>query len=207
MSDLHYNKAYVYLDADENSIVEYLTSLNEHIALNSQLELRNTSPYTNVKRLRCALVLLLREKNIAVLRAGAKALEKIRGTKGGSVAEKSYHECGNESTSCRQIDQIGSMNCSIGHIVEVLSVLEVMVSNVLKDLVLTFSKSPKIKIVDQLDHAESKRMYEIFLRRSACKAKDCDKLEEGICLFLMLADIIEKIRAESKLDDLKSGIS
>ena len=200
MSDLYYNKAYDYLDAKEESVLEYLSTLREHIALNTQIESKNTSTYTTIKKLKFALTLLLREKNIRILRAGANALERRRNEEGGS-AEKCVQDESN--SKIKQKGHIMGFNCSIDNVLEVLSMLEMMFRKVLKDLVLNFSKSPKIKIVDQLDSAEPKRMFEIFLRASANRTKDGGKVEEGICSFITMAEIIEKIRAERKLDDIK----
>ena len=201
MSDLYYNKAYDYLDAEEESILEYLSTLSEHIALNTQIESQSTSIYTAIKKLKCALTLLLKEKNIKILRAGANVLKKTRNEEGRS-AEKFSQEDEREN-NIKQKGHIRGFNCPIDNILQVLSMLERLFRNVLKDLVLNFSKSPKIKIVDQLGSADSKRMFEIFLRASADMTKDGDKVEEGICSFITMAEIIEKIRAERKLDDIK----
>jgi len=194
LSDLHYNKAYSYLDAEEESIFEYLTTLNEHVALNTQLESRTASAYTTIKRLKCALTLLLRKKNISVLQAGARSLQKTLAKEG--LVENLQGD-GNESKNNRQ----KGLNCSVEIVVNSLSVLDMMFKKVLKDLVQTFSKNPKITVVEKLDLTKSKRMYEVYLRRATERTTGINKLEEGIFLFNMIAKIIEKIRGESSLDN------
>ena len=201
LAELHYNKAYMYLNEDE-TILEYLSTLNEHVGLNTQIETRATSPYTSIKRLKTALTLLLKNNNVILLRMGAKILETNKGETRTEKCLQEKTENNIENEPRKQTDHIKSFDCSLEHVIQVLSVVKLMLSNVLKDLVMSFSKSPKIKVVDKIDLAESKRMYEIFLRRSAKKAKSGDKIQDAIDLFQILADVIENIRAESTLDDL-----
>ena len=123
MSDLYYNKAYDYLDAKEESVLEYLSTLREHIALNTQIESKSTSTYTTIKKLKFALTLLLREKNIRILRAGANALERRRNEEGGSAEKCVQHE---SNSKIKQKGHIMGFNCSIDNVLEVLSMLEMM---------------------------------------------------------------------------------
>ena len=168
------------------------------MALNTQVEARSTSAYTTVKRLKCALTLLLRKKNITVLQAGGRSLQRTASKEG---VTETLQGNGNERKSSKQKGRIEALNCSVEIVVDGLSVLDMMFKKVLKDLVQTFSKNPKITVVEKLDLTESKRMYEIYLRRAAERTTGINKLKEGIFLFNMIADVIEKIRAESSLDN------
>lgn len=184
---MHYNKAYPCLDDDDSSAVEYISTLNEHVALHTQAEGPSTSAYTNVKRLKAALEILLKEKNIKILRAGAKVLEGINQDEGKYEKYEGVHF-------------IENFDCSVEHLLKVLSLLKSMFSNVLKDLVMAFSKNPKVKVVDKLDLTESKRMYGIFLRTSMTQENKAESIKQSTDLFLVLADVIENIRAENTLE-------
>ena len=78
LAELHYNKAYPYLQ-EERCIMEYITTLTEHVALYTQLSTHITSPFKNIKRLRSALLLISREKNSEVLRNAAVCVKNARG--------------------------------------------------------------------------------------------------------------------------------
>eukprot|EP00112_Aurelia_sp_Birch-Aquarium-sp1_P001931 Seg1212.5 transcript_id=Seg1212.5/GoldUCD/mRNA.D3Y31 product="Erythroid differentiation-related factor 1" protein_id=Seg1212.5/GoldUCD/D3Y31 len=78
LAELHYNKAYPYLD-EERSIMEYITTLTEHIALYTQFSTHIAGPFKNVKRLQTALLLILREKNSEVLLNAAVCVKKAQG--------------------------------------------------------------------------------------------------------------------------------
>ena len=78
LAELHYNKAYPYLQG-ERCTVEYITTLTEHVALYTQLSAHITGPFKNVKRLHSALLLILREKNSEVLRNAAACVKNALG--------------------------------------------------------------------------------------------------------------------------------
>ena len=194
LSEMHYYKAYTYLH--EDNVYEYLTMLTEHIALHTQVDARSSSAYTNVKRLKTALVLLLKEKSIGILRSGVKLLNDIK------KKEKVVGKCG-DNVEEKRGDQIvmECFDCTPGRLLKTLSLLEKLLSNVLKDLVMTFSRSTNMNIVEKLDLAESKRMYGVYLQSSITKGNEAAAtLDQSISLFSMMADVIESIRDGSKLD-------
>ena len=209
LADLHYEKAYCHL-TDEQGLLEYLSTLTEHIALHSQLEGKASSSFTNVKRLKTALTLLLKKSNVDVLRKGACSLmsEKM-GDNGecayvGHAEEKLIERKQNNSSTSEKVNSkvfLPGFNFNLETLYRTLFLMNAQLRDILKDLVLLFSaKGSKLKSFENLDLAEVKKMYEIYLRRSpSVDEKDSDTGKQSVNILKCIADIVEKIRSESNL--------
>ncbi|XP_065071675.1 erythroid differentiation-related factor 1-like isoform X2 [Rhopilema esculentum] len=209
LADLHYEKAYCHL-TDEQGLLEYLSTLTEHIALHSQLESKASSSFTNVKRLKAALTIVLKKSNIDVLRKGACILESEEMGENcecayvGHAEEKLIEGKKGISSTSEKINSkifLPGFNFSLETLYRTLFLLNTQLRDILKDLVLLFSaKGSKLKSFENLDLAEVKKIYEIYLRRSpSVDEKDNDTGKKSVHMLKCIADIVEKIRSESNL--------
>ena len=91
---------------------------------------------------------------------------------------------------------------SIETVFKTLEVLEWQFSSILRYIISVFSnKHIKTKTVDKLDISEVKMMYEVYLRACVLKDKDDNLRVKTYKKADLLADVIEKIRSNSALDE------
>eukprot|EP00794_Sanderia_malayensis_P005439 gene5439-6118_t len=201
LAELHYNKAYSYLN-NELLAVEFLRTVTEHVALHTHGVTTNTSNYaSNVKKLKSALNLCITKANIDSIKRIIHYFcksgdESVSQCNVDSTAEASSerNQSSDPSGTCNDIPAVENMDdYSIEETFSTMEVLEKQLNSIFKDLIANLSsKSAKGKSVNKLSIANAKKMFEIFIRGSTAHAHRFDMIKRLYEKCNMLIGVMEK---------------